>query len=137
MRDFIPFKGRKLVQGAPHKVYWNLHKDVWSLVAQDGPDKGRVVGHVPQLGLHDVKFVVSQAGRARVIREEKKNVHAFAVGIPVSPWQIHSLAAGPLRQLSYNPYKAGHFVVRDTGAKIDAAGLVVFNDAGKAFADAE
>ena len=31
--------------GQPVKVYRNLHKDQWSLMAADGPEKGRVIGY--------------------------------------------------------------------------------------------
>ena len=38
------------------------------------------LSHVEACTLADVKFVVRPAGREKVRREGKKNVHAFAVG---------------------------------------------------------
>lgn len=61
-------------------VYKNLHKDCWSIRALDGEHKGRVVAHADRVILKDVQFRVSEAGRQRVIREGRKNVHAGVVG---------------------------------------------------------
>lgn len=85
-------------------VYFNLHKKCWSVKALEGERKGRVIRHTNELTLRDVTFKVSEAGRQRVLREQRKNVHAGAVGtlcdpIPRENWE----------RVSYNPYKAGHF----------------------------
>jgi hypothetical protein len=61
-------------------VYFNLHKKVWSVKALEGPNKGRVVAHRNALSLYHCTFKVSEAGRQRVIREQRKNVHAGIVG---------------------------------------------------------
>ena len=57
------------------RVYWNLHRKMWS-VQQDG----LVVDHMKCVVLEDAKFVVRKGGQKRVREENKKNVHAFAVG---------------------------------------------------------
>lgn len=41
---------------------------------------GRVVAHVSSIMLYDVRFIVSEAGRQRVLRTGHKNVHAFISG---------------------------------------------------------
>jgi hypothetical protein len=61
-------------------VYWNLHRKCWSVKALEGPFKGRVFTHAREIDLGYVRFKVSEAGRQRVLREGKKNVHAGAVG---------------------------------------------------------
>ncbi len=61
-------------------VYWNLHRGMWSVKALEGPDKGRVIARVDTVLLRDVTGKVSQAGRQRVLKERKKNVHAGLVG---------------------------------------------------------
>ena len=128
MRGFTPYKGRSVAPGDKVKAYWNLHKKVWSLVAVDGPFIGRVVGHVLEASLGEVEFQVSEAGRQRVIREEKKNVHAFAIGTilcePVKPGE----------RLSYNPYKGAYFVRAESGEPIAVAGRVLLASTGKAYA---
>lgn len=88
-------------------VYYNLHKRVWSL-----RERGRVVAHAPTLYIAG-RCKVSQAGRERVLREGRKNVHAGIVG--------EVLSVGPavedattLRECTYNPYKFTSFVYKDT-----------------------
>ena len=93
-------------------VYYNLHKKVFSVKALEGPRKGRVVAHTNEITLQDVTFRVSQAGRARVLKEQRKNVHAGVVGFwsgTVDPAvRDHSDIA-----ITYNPYKYSTFVYAD------------------------
>lgn len=103
-------------------VYFNLHKKCWSVKALEGERKGRVVMHTYELTLRDVTFKVSEAGRQRVLREQRKNVHAGAVGTLCDP--IHR---ENWERVSYNPYKAGHFS--------DANGNPVYNTGYAVFAD--
>lgn len=46
----------------------------------EGPFKGRVVAHAKGVALDDARTIVSQAGRERVLREGRKNVHAYIEG---------------------------------------------------------
>ena len=62
------------------RVYYNLHRKVWSIKAMEGPQKGRVIHHADVVHLTDARPVVSEAGRQRVLRERKKNVHAYIEG---------------------------------------------------------
>jgi hypothetical protein len=91
--------------GKKVKVYFNLHKKKWSI--QDYQTR-RVIGHTDFLKLTHVKFKVSQAGRERVLREHKKNVHAYAIGT------IQDFSASGLKDtfshITYNPYKYESFV---------------------------
>ena len=91
------------------RVYWNLHKGCWSV--QDRKT-GRVVRHVEACTLADVKFTVRPAGREKVRREGKKNVHAFAVGT-VYPADMYALFNA--KKVTYNPYKNDTFIFADTG----------------------
>jgi hypothetical protein len=95
-------------------VYKNLHATrknsgitVYSVKALDGPDKGKVVARSSHVLLEDVRPKVSQAGRARVLRENRKNVHAGLVG------ELRSLEAMPFhgQSITYNPYKYDGFVM--------------------------
>lgn len=118
-------------------VYLNLHKTGYlSVRAAEGPDKGRVVGHVSAIELADCSFRVSEAGRQRVIRERAKNVHATVRGRIVQVCQDaipspsltekHSaiLAAGGL-PTTYNPYFTPTFINRETKSPVYAAQTVV------------
>jgi hypothetical protein len=63
------------------EVYFNLHKSCYSIRCnEDGVLKGIVVAHAKAVELKDVTARVSPAGRDRVRREGKKNVHAFIRG---------------------------------------------------------
>ena len=61
-------------------VYFNLHKKCLSVKALEGESKGRVIAHADSVELVNATFKVSQAGRQRVLRERRKNVHAGVVG---------------------------------------------------------
>ena len=88
------------------RVYWNLHKGCWSV--QDRKT-GRVVKHVEACTLADVKFIVRPAGREKVRREGKKNVHAFAVGYIV---ENNDNNFNPIDwdRVKYNPYTDDYFM---------------------------
>jgi hypothetical protein len=62
------------------EIYWNLHRKLYSVRALEGPQKGRVIGHAREVLLDSVTFKVREGGRQRVIREQRKNVHAFVRG---------------------------------------------------------
>ena len=40
------------------QVYWNFHKECWSVVALQGEHKGRVVKHTDSIVIKDATFVV-------------------------------------------------------------------------------
>jgi hypothetical protein len=111
MKTFHPYKGRSIENGQRVKVYFNLHNKKYSAVALDGSDKGRVLGHFDEVVLDDVSFIVSEAGRQRVIREKKKNVHAYAIGQWRKGRDLNFFSASKLR---YNPYKMRQFQVDET-----------------------
>lgn len=110
-------------------VYWNLHRACWSIKALSGPDRGRVVAHASAWDVRRADFKVSEAGRQRVIREQRKNVHAGIVGYLVA-WErdanlgawapsassalvdsVDALQGG--HAVTYNPYTGPHFVTRE------------------------
>lgn len=95
-------------------VYWNLHRECWSVKALDGPCKGKVIARKSFLALKNVTPKVSEAGRQRVIREKKKNVHAGLVGERVehifgSARELRAVLNNQ-EKLRYNPYKYRTFV---------------------------
>ena len=72
-----------------------------------------MIGHANSVVLWDVRPKVSQAGRQRVLRERRKNVHAGLVGTlgaAVDPvWAIWDHLG---RTITYNPYKYAGFVYK-------------------------
>lgn len=93
-------------------VYFNLHRKCFSIKALEGPNKGRVVAHRDDVLLFDGTFKVSEAGRQRVLRERKKNVHAGVVG----HWDdvVDMTTLNRVQRngsaITYNPYKYDSFV---------------------------
>jgi hypothetical protein len=114
-------------------VYFNLHRKCWSLKAMEGEKRGKVIGHAKYVDMTNVAWKVSEAGRQRVLREKRKNVHAGAVGY-VNKWlDLHgishgtatpTMADGYMRSptvadmVTYNPYRNSHFVDLDTGEQV-------------------
>jgi hypothetical protein len=109
-----------LAPGDKVRVYYNIHRKCYSVLRA-----GRVVAHVDAIGLVDVRFRVSEAGRRRVLRERRKNVHAFVCGTV-------SADPGPCEVgVTYQPYIRGDFVRRADlrpvheapAARLDASGV--------------
>jgi hypothetical protein len=111
--------------GQQVKVYRNLHTGSLSVQAKvDG--RYKVVGHSSNLTLTDVVFKVSEAGRNRVLKEKAKNVHAFVVGVLESFDQ--EVCSETSKAISYNPYFANWFFVKETKEPVYKASKVVFKD---------
>jgi len=103
-------------------AYWNLHRHCWSLKALEGPDKGRVKYHASAFQLTDCQFRVSEAGRQRVLREKRKNVHAYVVGRLAGwvdldgdqgQWGTDCPGEAEGVPVTYNPYRAPTFESAD------------------------
>ena len=134
MSSLTPYKGRTASAGQRVKTYYNLHRGGYSVVAADGPDKGLVIAHAEELLLVEVTFVVSEAGRQRVIREKRKNVHAYAVGNLIASLPLdEGLYMDRCTRLHYNPYKLDSFYyIDDDGFRwqVHGAGVVYLNEHG-------
>ena len=62
------------MKNAKYYIYWNLHRNVYSVRL-----RGRVVAHCENILATNVTFQVSEPGRQRVLKERRKNVHAFVI----------------------------------------------------------
>ena len=94
----------------PVYVYKNLHKDCWSI-----KQHGLVKAHIPQgesIGLWDCYFHVDRKGREKVLREKRKNVHAFVKGYLQDAENVSRNPQVITREVevTYNPYKYETFV---------------------------
>lgn len=104
-----------MTMGKRVEVYWNLHKDLFSV---RNMQTGRVMMHTHFVRLQDAKFVVRPSGRLRVLREKRKNVHAFVRGYLDTydlDWSVYEAD----RKATYNPYKYDSFVDSITEQKLD------------------
>jgi hypothetical protein len=108
--------GSLLTEGLPVDIYWNLHKHLYSVRARAGAHKGRVIAHMTEVALTNVKFHVDQKGRERVINEKRKNVHAYLRG----QWTFQDTNIDGYT-VTYNPYKYTSFVVSTTKNPISNA----------------
>lgn len=109
-------------------VYRNLHyKDevTWS---GKSVELGHVMFHLPVVLMQDCKFKVSKAGRDRVLRERKKNVHAGVVGT-LAPFNIEVWDSAWVK-CAYNPYKGDSFIRCDTGEPVFEAKKVLIDRSG-------
>jgi len=114
-------------------IYRNLHN---GLISIKSASSGLVLGHAQSVDIAWADFVVHEAGRQRVLRDKQKNVHAYVKGLLLNtsgfkPYKGRSL--GPVygaldtihkaTVVSYNPYKAPHFVIKGTSDKASKASL--------------
>tara|TARA_Y100001951_G_scaffold104784_1_gene117735 strand:+ start:1711 stop:2142 length:432 start_codon:yes stop_codon:yes gene_type:complete len=119
------------VKGLKVYVYFNLHKKVFSVKALEGANKGRVIAHAECVKLRDCTFKVSEAGRQRVLREQKKYVHAGVVGTlykldHFKPFTEEGLFSCGFQKAYYNPYSVDSFVCGSE--KLSDARLVALYD---------
>lgn len=115
----------------PVYVYRNLSHGRKSRPLYSIMQNGRVIRHSHRLMMADVRFVVREGGRQRVLRENRKNVHAFAVGYIVSSG-IGTDRYGRLPvMIGYNPYNDRHFFAMGGVAwPIKGARFVILNEYG-------
>ena len=121
-------------------IYRNLHN---GLISIKSDSSGLVLGHAKSVDIVGADFVVNEAGRQRVLKEKQKNVHAYVKGLLLNtigfkPYKGRSLgpAYGALDTIhkvtvvSYNPYKAPHFVIKGTSDKVTKASLCTVSHDG-------
>lgn len=100
-------------------VYRNLHRNTFSVKALEGQEKGKVIQYLSDLYLSEGVFKVSRAGRLRVLRDKRKNVHAGCQGKLLSCIDDTHYALS-WAEVTYNPYKYDSFVFKDnTEIKVD------------------
>lgn len=125
------FKNRTYNLGDRVRVYRNLNKGGWSILAMSGENKGRVVAHVDYVTLEAVDFVISKAGLARAQVSKVRNVHSYAQGILNS---LEPLSSDFLcNEITYNPFKKDYFYpVSNVDQKLTGADCIFFAE-NKAF----
>ena len=125
-RGFVHWKDAAPIAPDRVKVYRNLTRDCWSICYTDG----RLYCHADSVDLKNCKFRVQPAGRARVLKEKQKNVHAYVVG------QLHDVnftlpnrdvfpSGYKFSQAYYNPYRVETFVDFHTTKPLQQADRVV------------
>lgn len=116
--------------GTRIRVYRNLHADAYSVQTHERGRGWRVALHASRVAVSSVSFKVNEAGRQRVLKERRKNVHAYAEGsLTAQP----GLCAIGWRRVGYNPYRAPTFTCDVLGA-VSGADVVEFTESGKILA---
>lgn len=116
------------------KVYRNLKHGHAARPLYSVMLNGRIIARRRRVLLQNCKFVVNQAGRIRVIRSGRKNVHAFVIGQwvrqPDSCFGTDETDKRTLGiQVRYNPYKMKSFQT-PSGHPIKTARAVLLNENG-------
>lgn len=106
-------------------VYRNLNANCLSVM-----HKQHVAGHAVSLILKDVRFRVQEGGRQRVMRDKRKNVHAFVDGTLMECSDHELVINGEPVQITYNPYKSAHFYDRAAAMPVYKAKLCVVSPSG-------
>ncbi|MBD2458834.1 hypothetical protein H6G80_32850 [Nostoc sp. FACHB-87] len=117
-------------------VYFNLHYHVFSL--KSGGKSGLLLTHAGVCILADAVFEVEPKGRERAIRQGRKNVHAYVVGIlkllswdQLSDDAVRSLIESGYQRVTYNLHPDHpQFYCKDvmTYTPVTAAKAVILND---------
>jgi len=105
------------------EVYFNLHKNIFSIRSREKENYGIVIGHSESVVLDAPKFVVRQAGREKVLKEKQKNVHAFVRGRLLDSLPLINLVERI--KVTYNPYKFKSFVNKETEEVVNEATCAV------------
>lgn len=98
------------------KVYYNIKKHMFSVVALEGENKGRVIQSTDTVCLENCRFFVSPTGNAKVRAERRKNVHAYVYGELCG-----HITAIDGENVTYNPYKYTSFVKKENEQIVDRA----------------
>lgn len=126
------------------QLYRNLSpqyrgRRAWSIMAHEGPEKGRVIDVVDGVVLRNASFIVREAGRQRVLRDKQKNVHAFVQGDLETTYDLDTLtpaaadalfARGAKVRVGYDPYKMATFQREDCGKPVTESPLVIASPKG-------
>lgn len=107
------------------RVYRNLHRGNFSIQSYVQEKGGyRVTDRVNSAILEDCTFRVYEFGRQKVLRDRRKNVHAYVE--PKSYRHIKGeVDVTNLREIYYNPYDHDSFVYKDTMKKVVSVSRVL------------
>lgn len=93
----------------PYRIYRNLTKKNYSIQAKvEG--KWKKVDEADQVLATDCAFLVYEAGQRRVVKEKRKNVHAF---VCCTKYHKDLQMSQDGQAVTYNPYKGPEFTLVD------------------------
>jgi hypothetical protein len=106
------------MNAAKYYIYRNLHTGGFSI-----KHRGLVIARDNFFIAENVTFKVNEIGRQRVIREKRKNVHAYTVSDKYT-FASNTESVDTLKIITYNPYTSSNFVCE--GKNITSAEKVLF-----------
>ena len=113
-------------------VHYNLNKHTFSITY-----KNKLITHADHIKLNDVEFRVRPGGRDRVLKDKRKNVHAFVIGtlLEYCKYPCESLPNETNNNIvTYDPYKYSSYVMKDTKEPIyRVGGVEMINSRNKIF----
>ena len=112
--------------GQQVRIYRNLNNGLISLQHYIKPRGWILSGHLVNCILENVSFKVYETQRQRVIKKQRKNVHAFAIGRLLGATPDRNI--DPPIKLAYNPYKFSYFYNKDTGQRIGTADYLLIKE---------
>jgi hypothetical protein len=110
--------------GLPTRTYRNLNNGLMS-IQQKVKNSWIVVGHLDNLVLKSTTFHVSEVSRQRVLKEGRKNVHAYGQGFLVGKALPKLPSVEPV---FYCPFQQSYFSWQRTGERLDRADLLIIID---------
>lgn len=116
----------------PVRVFKNLKHGCYSIM-----QRGIVRASARAVRLTDVEFRVGEKGRQRMLRERRKNIHAFAVGRLVDfvhPDDERNIERLEGRGLFYDPYRFDSFVDTETNRPVRTVSAAHFDQEGVVYA---
>ena len=119
-------------QDKPVRVFKNPTHGCYGIL-QDG----KLKASARQVLLADVEFRVRESGRQRMIKEQRRNVHAFAVGMLVDyvhPSDERRLEGIEGRVVTYKPLESPQFFDKLTQTPVVNAELVHLDENGAVYA---
>jgi hypothetical protein len=120
--NLLPIHLKTINGGHRFRVYRNLHKNCFSIqtiVRGFNKTSYKVIGHSETIFMYHCKFKVLEVGRERVVKEKRKNVHAYVM--PISIEKVDKTLVFDvtnLREIYYNPYEHKTFVYKDSGVEV-------------------
>lgn len=115
----------------PVRVFLNHKHGCYSIF-----QNGAVRASASQVRLADVEFRVRESGRQKMLSENRRTIHAFAVGRLVDhvhPSEDRALEKLDGRRVRYNPHEAGHFTDAETGEPVTFAAAAHFGEDGATY----
>lgn len=122
---------RTVEKAAVCDVYRNLNKsNFYSIKNCNGQFKNKVSGYAHAVIIRHPKLIVSKAGRARVRRDSRKNVHSYVRGEFCDAFNADAMLSRltTYLRLSYSPYLFDSFYMldRDKNGNIVDGSIVPF-----------